>query len=290
MRQEQNHQRLPIISLGFILLFSSGCGSLFKRSDEAPVVIETPTSQLQKENEAKQTRIRELETSVGTLHGRINELETKLRAAESKPQALSTNSLDSSKKTSNHTNHDELPQDFVARSYQQAKILMNLEKYPEAVLAFSALTEKYSKHPLASHAQYGLATAYYKQGEFAIAAQEYESLIKSYPVSARVAEAYLKLADCYEKTGKAPEAEKALIQVKANYPDFYPQSEKPKTTKLIEKSIKTPVPPQVEIPTAPQVAVEGEMKAEASSNTGATSNALDEPPVGSSATYEEMDP
>lgn len=196
----------------------TSCGSLSRR-DEAP----EPADQAP---EASPAKVQELQNTISTLNAKIEELETQLRAAERRPEfrqsfdrpVRPSAGLGVDSSVAAHDPEAGYVNDSAVQAYRQGKVLFDSEKYPEAILAFSAFLERHGKHVFAGSAQYFLAESYYLQGEYAVAEQEFTRAISLYDRSPQITNAYARLADSYAKQGKTDEAERVRLQIRALFP------------------------------------------------------------------------
>lgn len=178
----------------------------------------------------KDQKILSLENTVISLNTRIAGLEGKLRAAADHPVLT-----DSVRQTNDHSRnfnagsavHSTVAandpgagfvNDAKVRGFQQGRILFDQEKYPEAILAFSAFLEQNETHPLAGSAQYFIAESYFLQNDYSVADQEYRKLSLRYPKSSRMSFALVRLAQCSEKLGKMDDARKYRNQAEGLFP------------------------------------------------------------------------
>lgn len=232
---------MNIRALVLILLTSTGC-STFSRSDSDAEkaaekdgksrysAMEPPSS-----DNLKDQKIQHLESTVTTLNSRITELEGKLQASRTRPDYSSGTGTE--EKTTSRQLFDSsaaggkvnasiaandpgagFVNDGAVRAYQQGRMLFDQEKFPEAILAYSAFLEGNPSHPLASSAQYTIAESYYRQNDYAVAEQEYQKLAARYPQSARVSFALVRLSQSATALGKADEAKRYRIQVEGLFP------------------------------------------------------------------------
>lgn len=211
------------------LLFGGmGCASLFSHGDKkGGKAGENRYSAAEPSAPAtlKDQRIQSLESTVLSLNSRIQELEGKLQASQNRPhipEAVIRHNFDTAIRSSVAANDPEsgFANDQNTRAFQQGKILFDQEKYPEAILAFSAFIERNENHTLASQVQYYIAESYYLQGDYSVAEQEFKKLTVKYPRSPRVSYALVRLALCTEKLGKMDDSKRYRLQAE----NFYPQS------------------------------------------------------------------
>ncbi len=249
-----------------VLVTGTGCASLFSRGDKTPENSDKNAYSATEPNDplaAKDQRIQSLESTVVTLNSRVQELEGKLQATQNRPvlsDSLIRQSVDAltlpkrggsviRATVSENDPESGFANDQNTRAYQQGKILFDQEKYPEAILAYSAFLERNANHSLASQAQYGIAESYYLEADFAVADQEFQKLVIKYPRSPRASYALVRLSQCAEKTGKLDESRRYRMQAEA----LYPRS--PALKGLREKSAPAPVMQSSLVipPTAPEV-------------------------------------
>lgn len=111
------------------------------------------------------------------------------------------------------------PNDATAEKiFERAMNSFRAEEHGQAVLEFTEVTEKFSKHPLASSAQYWIGEAYYRQRDFQQALVEFRKVVDDYPQSPQVAEALLKIGLCHRALHDIARAREAWEQVTKNYP------------------------------------------------------------------------
>jgi TolA-binding protein len=94
--------------------------------------------------------------------------------------------------------------DDAAQGFRKASILLAAQKYPEAVLAFSAFLEKFPDHALAGSAQYYVGESYARQKEYRLALREFERVLTSYDRSPHVADTLREMARAEDQL-KLPE-------------------------------------------------------------------------------------
>lgn len=209
-----------------LLVGGMGCASLFSHGDKkAGKAGENRYSAGAPASSAtlKDERIQSLESTVLSLNSRIQELEGKLQASANRPHipdSVIRQTLDTPIRASVAASDPEsgFANDQNTRAFQQGKILFDQEKYPEAILAFSAFLERSPNHTLASQAQYTIAESYYLESDYAVAEQEFKKLTLKYPRSPRTSYALVRLALCAEKLGKVNESKSYRAQVEGLYP------------------------------------------------------------------------
>ncbi|MBS1961028.1 MAG: tetratricopeptide repeat protein [Bdellovibrionales bacterium] len=224
------------------LLFAltlTGCSTLSRSNPDAEKAAENGGKNTYSATEGdapadlKDQKIQHLEGTVTQLNSRIAELEGKLQAAEARPDlregattAKTTNrqifdGTMGAKVAASVAGNDPgagFVNDASVRAYQQGKMLFDQEKYPESILAFSAFLETNPNHPLAGSAQYVIGEAYYRQGDYAVADQEFQKLAVRYPHSPRMSYALVRLSQSATALGKVEEGRKYRTEAEGLFP------------------------------------------------------------------------
>lgn len=103
-------------------------------------------------------------------------------------------------------------------AYQKAFGTLKDGRYAEAIKEFKSFTARYPSGDYADNGQYWLGEAYYVNRDFPSAKDAFQKLIKSFPQSAKVSDAALKLAYIESDTGQAATAKQMLNDVIKRYP------------------------------------------------------------------------
>ncbi len=98
--------------------------------------------------------------------------------------------------------------DGAVQIFRKAMILFLSQKYQDATLAFSNFLEAYPDHPLAGAAQFYIGETYFKQKEYKLALQEYQSVLISYNRSSHIPDALYQISQTEEALQKTKEAAK----------------------------------------------------------------------------------
>lgn len=85
--------------------------------------------------------------------------------------------------------------DAAVQGFQQAKILFDGGKYPDAILAFTGFLQNFADHALAGAAQYYVGECYFQQKEYKLASTEYKRVLTSYDRSHVVPQTLQRLAE-----------------------------------------------------------------------------------------------
>jgi tol-pal system protein YbgF len=104
-------------------------------------------------------------------------------------------------------------------NYNAAFDLIQNRRYVDAAAAFSEFLVVFPDSPLADNAQYWLAETFYVRQEFETALPEFQKVIDSYPQSAKLPDALLKVGYCYYELEQWDDARAALERVSRMYPD-----------------------------------------------------------------------
>ncbi len=103
-------------------------------------------------------------------------------------------------------------------AYQTAYNFIKAKKYDEAIGTLHKMLLKYPSGQFAANAHYWLGELYSLTGENTQAASEFNTVIKSFPTSTKVADSELKLGLIYASQLKWPEAKTTFKKVVAQYP------------------------------------------------------------------------
>jgi len=105
------------------------------------------------------------------------------------------------------------------QNYQAAFDLIQARKYDEANSAFTTFLVQFPTSPLADNAQYWLAETHYVRGQYAAALPAFRKVIESYPQSAKLPDALLKVGFCQAELGDRAAARTSLQEVMRQFPD-----------------------------------------------------------------------
>lgn len=105
------------------------------------------------------------------------------------------------------------------QNYQAAFDLIQARKYEEANSAFTSFLSQFPTSPLADNAQYWLAETHYVRGQYQNALPEFRKVIESYPQSAKLPDALLKVGFCQAELGDRAAARTSLQEVMRQFPD-----------------------------------------------------------------------
>jgi tol-pal system protein YbgF len=188
---------------------SSGLEAL--RSETAMLRGEIETLRFETEN--SDSRQRELYVDVDR---RLQQLETAPRAPEPSPAAIvappDPGAFGGAAVAARPSGSDQ-------QSYQAAFDMISARKYDEAGRAFTTFLAQYPTSPLADNAQYWLAETHYVRGQYREALPAFRKVIESYPQSAKLPDALLKVGYCQDELGDRAAARTSLQEVMRQFPD-----------------------------------------------------------------------
>lgn len=111
-----------------------------------------------------------------------------------------------------------IPQAGEQAAYDTAFDALREGRYAESARRFSAFLEQFPQGELADNATYWLGESYYVTQNYQIALDTFRALLSTYPNSAKVQDAMLKVGYCLYELKEWPEAEAALNDVVARFP------------------------------------------------------------------------
>ena len=104
------------------------------------------------------------------------------------------------------------------QAYDAALALVNGKQYDKALDAFAAFLVRYPDHPYAANATYWRGEAYFAQGQFSRAAEQFEGILARFPLGSKTPDALLKLGICQQKLGNADKAKSYFDKLAKEYP------------------------------------------------------------------------
>ncbi len=103
--------------------------------------------------------------------------------------------------------------------YDAALKLAKGKKWKEALDAFAGFVVRYPDHPYAANALYWRGECYYALALYGAAADQFDGLLVSYPASAKVPDALLKLGLTQKKLGSDAKAKAAFTRLRKDFPN-----------------------------------------------------------------------
>ncbi len=111
-----------------------------------------------------------------------------------------------------------LQQDTPESLYKRSDESLLRRQFPEAEQGFKDFLVKFPDHSLAGSAQYWLGEAFYVQGDYRTAAQNFLAGYQKFPKSRRAPDSLLKLGLALNKMGQKSQACAALGNVSSEFP------------------------------------------------------------------------
>jgi tol-pal system protein YbgF len=192
---------------------SSGLEAL--RAETAMLRGEIETLRFETEN--SDSRQRELYVDVDR---RLQQLETAPRASFSAPAATAPPDAGAfGAPAAAATAAAARPTGSDQQNYQAAFDMIQARKYDEANAAFTSFLSQFPTSPLADNAQYWLAETHYVRGQYQNALPEFRKVLETYPQSAKLPDALLKVGFCQAELGDRAAARTSLQEVMRQFPD-----------------------------------------------------------------------
>jgi tol-pal system protein YbgF len=104
-------------------------------------------------------------------------------------------------------------------AYDAAFELLKQSRYEQARSGFAAVLKNYPNGALRDNSQYWLAETWYVTKGFKQALAEFNKLIKDYPGSNKLADAWLKVGYCQHELGQLDAARKSFATVTEKFPE-----------------------------------------------------------------------
>lgn len=104
-------------------------------------------------------------------------------------------------------------------AYDAAFELLKQARYDQAREAYAAFLKKFTDSPLRDNAQFWLAETHYVSKGFKAALAEFQKVIKDYPDSNKLADAWLRVGYCHAELGQDEAARKAFATVTEQFPE-----------------------------------------------------------------------
>lgn len=147
------------------------------------------------------------------------DIDRRLQSLETAPQAFAPPPLSSGGAGAAVAATPARPAGNDQQSYQAAFALIEGRKYDEANRAFTDFLASYPTSRLADNAQYWLAETFYVRGDYRTALPAFRKVIESYPQSAKLPDALLKVGFCQVELGEREGARTSLQEVMRQFPD-----------------------------------------------------------------------
>jgi len=103
-------------------------------------------------------------------------------------------------------------------AYQQALNILREGRYDEAIIAFQSFLSRFQGSQYAGNAQYWIGEANYVSLRYPLAVEEFQKVIASYPESAKVSDAMLKIGYTFYELKAWEQARQALGTLVERFP------------------------------------------------------------------------
>jgi tol-pal system protein YbgF len=103
------------------------------------------------------------------------------------------------------------------RAYEAALAQVQGKQYDKGLAGLTSFLARWPDHPYAENALYWRGEAYYAQGEYLRAAEQFESVIARY-AGAKTPDALLKLGLCHDRLGAPARAREYWDRLKSEFP------------------------------------------------------------------------
>lgn len=104
-------------------------------------------------------------------------------------------------------------------AYDAAFELLKQSRYEQAREAYAAFLKNFADSPLRDNAQFWLAETWYVSKGFKQALAEFQKVIKDFPDSNKLPDAWLRVGYCHAELGQADAARKAFATVTERFPE-----------------------------------------------------------------------
>ncbi|OFZ82885.1 MAG: hypothetical protein A3K03_01005 [Bdellovibrionales bacterium RIFOXYD1_FULL_44_7] len=232
MRLYSLNPALPILLIP-LLVVNFACSSAKKKAEA-----EKQTAAAEKQLEKPDPKIQELEAKLSFLSDKLETMRVTIdNLSNNQEPKTSSVPIPSSEYIGDTVPPTKAPNDpdkgFVndnaVKNYRQAILLFQSQKYPEAVLAFSAFLERFADHPLAGSAQFYVGESYFRQNEHKLAIQEFQRVLTSYDRSSHISLTLKQIAAAEEALKQTAEA----VKHKQLLTSLFPQSPAANSTTII---------------------------------------------------------
>jgi tol-pal system protein YbgF len=104
------------------------------------------------------------------------------------------------------------------KSYEAALALVQGKQYAQGLEGLSAFLARWPDHPYAENATYWRGEAYFAQGEYLRAGEQFEAVLTRFGSGNKAPDALLKLGMCQERLGASARAREYWERLKTEYP------------------------------------------------------------------------
>ncbi|HAR44384.1 MAG TPA: hypothetical protein DCS07_17435 [Bdellovibrionales bacterium] len=197
-------QLFPVFVLSSALILSgafAGCSSAQKTAASGAEEKEAEQPATTNQVAELRTQMVQLQNKVDQLEGQVAAVSGKVEAstAASQPKAPFPNTSSVYPHPTQGTGSSVSPSaagtdpesgfinDESVDLYRKSLLLLQSQKYSEAVLSFASFLEQFPDHPLAGSAQFHIGESYFRQKEYKLALHEFKRVLTSYDRNPHIA-------------------------------------------------------------------------------------------------------
>lgn len=104
------------------------------------------------------------------------------------------------------------------KAYETALGQVQGKQYDKGLAGLTSFLARWPDHPYAENAVYWRGEAYYGQGEYLRAAEQFEAVLSRYGAGAKSPDALLKLGFCHDRLGSSARAREYWDRLKSEFP------------------------------------------------------------------------
>lgn len=104
------------------------------------------------------------------------------------------------------------------KAYEAAIDLVKGKQYDKGLAGLTSFLARWPDHPYAENAVYWRGEAFYGQGEYLRAAEQFEAVLSRYGAGAKAPDALLKLGLCHDRLGSSSRAREYWDRLKSEFP------------------------------------------------------------------------
>lgn len=137
------------------------------------------------------------------------------RASRSKSR---TNDVDTSSLGESSSSRSSATDPEAKRAYEAALAQVQGKQYEKGLAGLTTFLARWPDHPYAENALYWRGEAYYAQGEYLRAAEQFEAVLARYGAGSKTPDALLKLGLCHDRLGSSARARETWDRLKSEFP------------------------------------------------------------------------
>lgn len=126
------------------------------------------------------------------------------------------------------------------KAYENGLAQVQGKHYDKGLEALSAFLVRWPDHPYAENAMYWRGEAFYGQGEYLRAAEQFEAVLARFGAGSKGPDALLKLGMCHDRLGSSARAREYWDRLKSEFPKSDAAKRIPGTSRERDTSSKGP--------------------------------------------------